>query len=286
MKRFRPLAALLLAVATPTTPVLAQSAETRVGWNRPFEPFRIRGNLYYVGTAGLSSYLLTGPAGHVLIDGALPESAPLIEANIRKLGFRLRDVHIILINHSHVDHSGGLAELKRLTGAKLLASAGDRPDLQAGRTIGRADLSDFPAVTVDRVIRDGEKVVLGPIQLTAMLTPGHTKGATSWFANVTGKRVIFASSISVAGQKLVGNQDYPNAIADFEATFRKLRAAKADIFLNFHAEGFGLVEKRAALKDGKADAFVDPGELSRVVEASEKSFRKELASQRVGNPPN
>jgi metallo-beta-lactamase class B len=285
MIRFRSLAAILLTFASPLAPALAQSAETRVGWNRPFEPFRIRGNLYYVGTAGLSSYLLTGPAGHVLIDGALPESAPLIEANIRKLGFRLRDVHIILINHSHADHAGGLAELKRLIGAKLYASAGDRPDLQAGRTIGRADLSDFPSVTVDRVIRDGEKVTLGPIALTAMLTPGHTKGATSWLATVSGKRVIFASSISVAGQKLVGNPDYPGAAADFEATFRKLHATKADIFLNYHAEGFGLVEKRAALKDGKADAFVDPGELARAVAASEKSFAKELASQKAGNPP-
>lgn len=281
----RPLAALLLACVMPMASVSAQSAETRIGWNRPAEPFRIRGNLYYVGTAGLSSYLLTGPKGHVLIDGALPESAPIIAANIRKLGFRLSDVHILLINHSHVDHAGGLAELKRLTGAKLYASVGDRPDLEAGRTIGRPDLSDFPAVKVDHVVRDGEVVTLGPIRLTAMLTPGHTKGATSWLTTVNGKRVIFASSISVAGQKLIGNEDYPGAASDFEATFRKLRGVRADIFLNFHAEAFGLVEKRAALKDGKADAFVDPGELQRVVAASEKSFAKELASQKAGNPP-
>ncbi|PZU08729.1 subclass B3 metallo-beta-lactamase [Sphingomonas sp.] len=281
----RHLIAILLALSTPFAPAFAQSAETRIGWNRPSQPFRIWGNLYYVGTAGLSSYLLTGPAGHVLIDGGLPESAPLIAANIRRLGFRLRDVRIILINHAHFDHSGGLAELKRLTGAKLYASAGDRPDLEAGRTIGRGDLADFPAVRVDRVIRDGEKVTLGPIALTAMLTPGHTKGATSWLATIGGKRVIFASSISVAGQRLVGNPDYPRAAADFETTFAKLRATRADIFLNYHADGFGLEAKRAALKAGKPGAFVDPGELRWVVDAAQKSFAKELASQRAGNPP-
>ncbi|QJU58065.1 subclass B3 metallo-beta-lactamase [Sphingomonas sp. AP4-R1] len=285
MTRLALFAAGLLALAAPLAPALAQSAETRVGWNRPFEPFRIRGNLYYVGTAGLSSYLLTGKAGHVLIDGALPESAPQIAANIQKLGFRLRDVRIILINHSHVDHAGGLAKLKALTGAKLYASAGDMPDLEAGRTLGRTDLSDFPPVHVDRLVRDGQVVALGPIRLTALLTPGHTKGATSWLTTLAGKRVIFASSISVAGQKLVGNEEYPSAAADFEATFRKLKSVKADIFLNYHAEGFGLNEKRAVLNAGKADAFVDPGELGRVVAASEKSFTKELASQKAGNPP-
>ncbi|MDO6414868.1 subclass B3 metallo-beta-lactamase [Sphingomonas sp. BIUV-7] len=285
MTRFRLLAAFLLTLATPLAPALAQSAETRIAWNRPATPFRIRGDLYYVGTAGLSAYLLTGPKGHVLIDGALPESAPLIAANIRALGFRLSDVRIILINHSHADHAGGLAELKRLTGAKLLASAGDRPDLEAGRTIGRTDISDFPSVKVDRLIRDGERITLGPITLTALLTPGHTKGATSWLTNVAGKRVIFASSLSVAGQKLVGNPDYPNAAADFEATFARLRRVRADIFLNFHAEGFGLNAKRAALAAGKADAFVDPGELGRAVEGAESGFRKELASQKAGNPP-
>lgn len=279
----RPLAALLL-IAAPL-PCAAQSADVPAAWNRPAEPFRIRANLYYVGTAGLSAFLLTGPRGHVLIDGALPESAAQIEANIRKLGFRLNDVRILLINHSHFDHSGGLAELKRITGAKLYASAGDKPDLEAGHTIGRPALAAFPPVKVDHVVKDGERVTLGPIQLTALLTPGHTRGATSWLATVSGKRVIFTSSITVAGQKLVGDPAYPRAARDFEATFARLRSTRADIFLNFHAEGFGLDAKRAALAKGNRDAFVDPGELPRVVEASQGAFAKELASQQAGHRP-
>lgn len=285
MSRLPPLAALLLALIAPLAPATAQADPTRIAWNRPAEPFRILGNLHYVGTAGLSAFLLTGPEGHVLIDAALPESAGQIAANIRKLGFRLEDVKIILENHAHYDHVGGLAELKRLTGATLVASAADRPDLEAGRTIGRADLEGFPAVKVDRVVRDGERVTLGPIALTALLTPGHTKGATTWLADVDGERVAFVSSLSVAGQRLVGNRDYPAAARDFAATFVRLRRTKADIFLNYHAEGFDLEAKRRALAAGKADAFVDPGELARRVAASEQAFAKELAEQKAGRRP-
>jgi len=273
---------ILLASAlamTASSGALAQSAEQRAKWNGPREPFRITGNLYYVGTSGLSAYLITGPRGHVLIDGALPESAPLIAANIRKLGFKLSDVKYLLSNHSHVDHAGGLAELKRLTGARMVSSAADKPDLEAGTTIGRTDIADFPAVKVDRVIGDGDRLTLGPIALTAILTPGHTKGATSWMTRIGNRNVIFTSSISVAGQNLVNNKDYPNSAADFRASFAKLRALKADIFLSFHAEAFALDEKRAKAQAGAADAFVDPGELSRQVDLAEKAFDATLAKQ-------
>lgn len=267
---------LLVALAVP---VSAQDAEQRAAWNRPFAPFRIIGNVHYVGTAGLSSFLITGPAGHVLIDGGLPESAPLIAANIRALGFRLADVKYLLINHSHADHAGGLAELKRLTGATLLASASDAPDLAAGKTIGRADVPEFPAVKVDAVVRDGARVVLGPIKLTAMLTPGHTRGATSWTMTVAGRRVLFASSLSVAGQPLLANRAYPQAAGDFRRTFARLRAAKADMFLNYHAEGFDLAAKRARQIAGDGDAFVNPAELQRQVAAAEQAFVAALAEQ-------
>ncbi len=258
----------------------AQSAQARATWNVPTTPFRLFGNVHYVGTAGLSAFLITGPNGHVLIDGALPESAPLIAANIERLGFRLRDVKYLLINHSHVDHAGGLAELKRRTGARLVAGAGDRADLESGRTIGRSDISPFPAVRVDRVVRDGDRVTLGPIVLTAIATPGHTRGATSWAMESGGRRVVFVSSISVADQPLVGNRAYPTAAADFRATFAKLRATRADVYLSFHGEGFDLKEKRARLAAGRADAFVDPGELGRRVDAAERGFTEALAAQR------
>jgi metallo-beta-lactamase class B len=258
---------------------VGQAADHPANWSRPTAPFRIVGNVYYVGTEGLSAYLVTGPSGHVLIDGALPSSAPLIAQSIARLGFKPRDVKYLLINHSHFDHAGGLGALKRLTGAQLISSAGEKADLEAGRTLGRPELEGFPAVKVDRVIGDGDQVRLGPVVLTAILTPGHTTGATSWTTMAGGKRVIFASSITVAGQRLAGNPAYPTAAADFRRTFAKLRNTRADVFLNFHAEGFGMEAKRARQLAGEADAFVDPGELARQVDAAERGFEIELASQ-------
>lgn len=274
--------ALLLVLASAVgllTAVGAQAEDHPGNWSRPTAPFRILGNVYYVGTEGLSAFLVTGPSGHVLIDGALPSSAPLIAANVTRLGFELADVKYLLINHAHFDHAGGLAELKRLTGAQLVASAGDRPDLERGRTLNRPELEGFPPVKVDRVVRDGEQLRLGSLVLTAMLTPGHTGGATSWTTTADGKRVIFASSITVAGQTLIGDRSYSSAAADFRRTFAKLKGAQADVFLNFHAEGFGLQQKRARQASGAAGAFVDAGELARQVQAAERGFEAEMVKQ-------
>lgn len=276
MKRLM-LLALTALIAVPSAPVAAQDAQQRVAWNRPTAPFRVIGNVYYVGTDGLSAFLITGPAGHVLIDGGLPESAPLIAANVVRLGFRLRDVRYLLINHAHFDHAGGLAELKRRTGAKLVASAGDRGDLEAGRTRNRPELDGFPPVKVDRVIRDGEVLRIGPVALTAHVTPGHTRGATSWSLDTGERRVLFATSLTVAGQKLSGDPLYPNAAADFARTFARLKTMRADVFLNFHPEFFDLKRKRVAQVAGNADAFVDPRELPRQVARAEAAFRAERA---------
>lgn len=273
----RPFAAALL-LASPIA-VSAQDSPQRVAWNRPMAPFTVIGNVHYVGTAGLSAFLVTGPQGHVLIDGALPESAAQIAANIRQLGFELRDVRYILVNHAHYDHAGSLAELKRMTGARLVASAGDRPDLEAGKTVYRPELDGFPPVEVDRLIRDGEVLRLGPVALTAHLTPGHTRGATSWSTRTAGRSVLFATSLTVAGQKLIGDRSYPGAAGDFRRTYAKLRRLQADVFLNFHPEFFELGRKRAAQLGGKADAFVDPGELGRQLDRAEKAFEAELARQ-------
>ncbi|WP_326524533.1 subclass B3 metallo-beta-lactamase [Sphingomonas sp.] len=262
-------------------PAAAQDAQQRIAWNRPAQPFTVIGNVHYVGTDGLSAFLVTGPAGHVLIDGGLPESAPLIAANIRTLGFELKDVKYILINHAHFDHSGGLAELKRLTGAKLVASAGDRGDLEAGRTRNRPELDGFPPVKVDRVIRDGDVLRLGPIALTAHMTPGHTKGATTWTTVADGRRVIFATSLTVAGQKLAGDPGYPQAAADFRRTLARVGAMGADVFLNFHPEFFDLKGKRAAQVAGRRDAFIDAGELPRQVARAKAGFEAEARRQGV-----
>jgi metallo-beta-lactamase class B len=267
--------AVAIASAAPAQPDDDRSAQ-RIAWNQPVEPFRVAGNVFYVGTAGLASYLVTGPEGHVLIDGALEESADQIAGNIRALGFRIEDVEVLLINHAHWDHAGGLAKLKQMSGARLLASAADRPELESGRTSWRPELLPFPPVKVDRTIEDGERLELGPIILTAHLTPGHTPGCTSW-STVTkdqGKRldVLFTCSLTVAGQKLVEDAGYPRAAADFEASLAKLNRMRADVFLGFHPEGFNFEEKRRRLIGGDRSAFVDRGELQRQVERARIDF--------------
>lgn len=278
----RPLLLLLasLAFAAPAA-AAAQDPEQRVAWNRPAEPFRILENVYSVGTEGLAAYLIADETGHVLIDGALPESAGLIADNVRALGFRIEDVRLLLVNHGHFDHAGGLAELKRRSGAALVASEGDRADLEAGETAGRPELDPFPAVAVDRVVADGETLRVGDAALTAYLTPGHTRGCTSWLLESGGRRILFACSLTVAGQNLIDDPAYPAAAEDFRRTFARLREIEADVFLNFHPGFFGLDAKRAAQRAGDADAFVDPGELARQVDRAERMFEEELERQRA-----
>lgn len=271
----------LAAARTPPaqTPVERQRAE----WNQPAQPFRLLGNVHYVGMAGVSAYLITSPDGHVLIDGGMEESAPRIAASIRALGFRVEDVRYILINHAHWDHAGGLAELKRLTGARLVASAADAPDLAAGRNPYRDDVGGFAPVAVDRIVGEGDTVALGGVTLTAHMTSGHAKGCTSWTLPVTQEgrtfSVLFACSLSVAGQRLVGDTRYPEAAADFRATFARLRALQADAFLGFHPSQFDLAEKRRRLEAGDPLAFVSAQEVETQIDRAEAAFETELAAQ-------
>ena len=258
-------------------------AKIRKEWNQPVAPFTIVGNVHYVGTAGIAAYLITTPEGHILIDGAMEESAAQVAANIEALGYKLGDVRILLVNHAHWDHSGGLAELKRRTGARLLASAGDRPGLEAGKLDYRPDLDAAPPVKVDGLIVDGEKIALGGSALTTHLTPGHTKGCTSWTMRADGLDLLFACSITVADQPLVRGKGYDAAAADFRATFAKLKGLRADIFLNFHPSGFGMEAKRKKLLAGDKRAFVDPGELPRQVRTAEAGFEAELKRQNAAS---
>jgi len=275
-----PLALFVSAAPAQIDPVAARQ---RAEWNQPLEPFRIAGNVHYVGTSGLAAYLITDPAGHVLIDGGMEESAAPIAANIRKLGFSLSDVKIMLINHAHWDHSGGLADLKRFSGARLLASAADKPELESGRSAYRPELSPAAPVAVDRFIRDGEVIRLGATRLVTHLTPGHTKGCTSWTLRTqeAGRpvNVLFACSLTVAGQPLLNHPGYPNATADFRATFAKLKAIRADIYLNYHPAFFDMEAKRARQQVGDAAAFIDSAELPRRIAAAEAAFEQELARQ-------
>lgn len=254
-------------------------------WNTPFPPFKVIGNIHYVGTAGVSAYLITSPKGHILIDGILPQSVPQIISNVKALGFDIRDVKYLLNSHAHIDHAGGLAGLQRASGAIMIASAADKPFLESG-DIGHGPSGGmkFPPVRVDRVIGDKEKVRLGDISLTAHLTPGHSPGCTSWSMATSGadrvrRQVFFHCSGTVAGQSLIP-EAYPGIVANFRKTFAKVRTFKADVFLANHDNFFDLAEKRARQIAGDANAFVNPDELQRFNTLMEQRFEAELGGKK------
>ncbi|MDQ2949147.1 MAG: subclass B3 metallo-beta-lactamase [Acidobacteriota bacterium] len=263
----------------------------RLAWNKPTKPFHIIGNIYFVGTAGLGSYLITTPDGDIILDAGLPESAPLIEKNVAALGFHMKDVKYLLNSHAHYDHAGGLAQLKKDSGARMVASRADAETLNSGMqsSYGGGWDSKFPAVKVDRIIKTGDKVELGGTTLTALLTPGHTKGCTTWTMPVTeaGKTysVIFYCSTSVPGYPLVHNREYPQIASDYQHSFDILKNVKADVFLANHAEFFHMKEKLARLKPGAPNPFIDPGELHKYVLESEQAFNRELSKQQMSAKP-
>lgn len=282
------LKSLILGAAGAVLLAGAAQAQHPPGWSAPGEPLHIADNLYYVGTQTIAVYLITTPEGHILVDGAMPTSAPLILASIRALGFEPSDVKVILNTHAHFDHTGGLADLKAATGATLAASEGDRSALESGTYVGSEEVETFAfkPVAVDRVLKDGDKVELGGVALTAHLTPGHSPGCTTWTfpLEVDGqtRQAMIYCSTSVAANRLVSadkGPQYPGIVADYEQTFARLKTMSADVFLAPHAEQFGLATKRAAMKEGAPNPFVDPAELPKVVAASEAAFRASLAKQ-------
>lgn len=267
------------SIAAPLEPTAAN-----MEWNAPNAPFTVIGNIHYVGSKTVGAYLITTPDGHFLIDGIVPQSAPLILENIRTLGFDPADVKFLLNSHAHIDHAGGLAALKRATGAVMVASAADKPFLEAGDIgFGPSGGMKFPPVRVDQVIGDGDTLTLGGVTLTAHLTPGHSPGCTSWTLPVTGAdgaahTAFLHCSSTVAGQKLVP-ESYPGMIDSYRATFEKVRTIEADIFLANHDIFFDLAEKRARLAAGDANAFVDAEELQAFNIAMEEAFERQLAME-------
>jgi metallo-beta-lactamase class B len=240
-------------------------------WNTPVEPFRIAGNLYYVGALEVTSYLVATPAGLIVLDSGFHETAPQVLANIEKLGFHTKDVKWLLISHPHYDHVGGIADLRDATGAKIAVSAADAEQVAKG---GKGDFAfgnRFPyrPFHADRLLHDGERLELGGTALTANVTPGHTRGCTSWTMDVVegGKplHVGFLCSVSFPGYQLVDNEAYPQILADFRASLDRLEAMPVDIFLAAHGSFYGLVEKRAKLcgdpacrQRAEVNPFVDP----------------------------
>ena len=289
MRPLRPLSLLLLLLPTLAA---AQANETDRSWNQPVEPFRIAGNLYYVGASDITSYLITTPQGHILIDGGFVETVPLIRASVKKLGFRLEDVKFLLNNHAHYDHAAGLAELKKLSGAKLVVAEGDAPLLAAG---GHGDFAFgdrflFPPVQADRTIRDGDMVTLGGVTLTARVTPGHTKGCTTWTMKVEdGDRTldaVFAGSVSVnPGVTLAVNPRYPKIAEDYARTFEVLEALPCDLFLSSHGSFFDLLKKAERLRNGETpNPFIDPKGYRAYLARMEERFRTQLAEEKKAVP--
>jgi len=265
-------AALALVAAAPSNDPPA--------WTQPTAPFRIAGNIYYVGTEGLASYLIVTPKGLILLDPTMEENVPAIEANIKALGFKISDVKILLNSHAHFDHAGGLAAMKRDTGAKLDAMEGDVWALESGKHFGDQNyVGSFPSVKVDRHLKDGDKVTLGGVTMTALLTAGHTSGCTTWTTTVklkTGmKSVVFPCSLSVAGNKLYGNKTYPGIVADYRASFKRLGAMKADIVLTAHPELSDVMGRKAS------GMWLTPGLLPKMVAESKTAFDKELRKQQA-----
>ncbi len=276
-----------VAIVAGLAGLTAFVARKEISWVVPTAPFQIADDLYYVGSAGVSSFLIKTPDGDILIDGGMPNGEKRIEKSLATLGVKPTDVKILLNTHAHFDHAGDLAALKRDTGASLAASAGDRKALESGTYIGSEDssFSKFTPVRVDRVLADGDTVTLGGVTLTSHVTPGHTAGCTSWTfpVKVDGqiKQVFLSCSTSVGVNRLVSKSkgpQYPGIVADYEKTFARLKGFKADIYLAPHNEQFGLDAKRARLGKGP-NPFVDPSELQTRVVASEAEFHRALTQQ-------
>lgn len=263
-------------------------AQTNPDWTTNHRPFRVIGNVYYVGSKDLASYLVVTPEGAILINSNLASSVPQIAANIKALGFKMSDVKVLLISHAHADHDAGSAGLLRLTHAKYEVMDADVPVVESGGKAdffygGRKDWS-YPPAKVDRVLHDGDEVRLGGTTLVAHLTPGHTKGCTTWTMKVAegGKsyNVVIVGSTSInPGYRLVGDPKYSGMASDFAKTFEVLRGLPCDVFLGAHGSYFGMEEKLGREREGGANPFIDPAGYRAFVAEREKVFRVELGKQ-------
>ncbi|EAU9425531.1 HARLDQ motif MBL-fold protein [Salmonella enterica] len=259
-------------------------------WAKPMEPFQITEGVWYVGTENLSSILLTTPAGHILIDAGLDESAPQIKANIEAAGFRLTDVRYLLNSHARLDQAGGMARLKGWSGAQLVASQPNADQMARGgrQDFALGDALPFPPVTTDKIIHDQESISLGGITVTALFTPGHLPGSTSWRVTLrNGKTLIYADSLATPDYLLINNKNYPDLVTDIQSSFKTLAAQHVDIFIankgdRFIAnkgDRFGLLEKRQQLRNGDTQAFFDSNGLQQYVERSRQRFITQLTAQ-------
>lgn len=284
LRRVLAIVVILLVLVSSQRSALSQASD----WLQPFPPFRIAGNLYYVGSRGLASYLVTTSEGHILINSNLEESVLMLRASIEKLGFKYTDVKILLISHAHWDHNAGSALIKKQTGATYMVMAEDVSAVESG---GKTDFNYgndkgtyYPRTTVDRTLHDKDEVKLGDAVLVAHLTAGHTKGCTTWTMKVrdggtTYDAVIVCSPNVNPGYKLVNNAAYPGIADDYARMFRTLTSLPCDLFLGAHGSYFDLEAKYGRMQKGDASAFVDPAGYKTFIAAKTAEFQAALKKQ-------
>ena len=254
-------------------------------WDEPFPPHRIADHLYYVGSKGLASYLITTSKGHILINSSFERTVPIIRGNVEKLGFKFTDIKILLASHAHSDHVAGHALIKELTGARVEVMEGDAQVIASGGKGQYLYSEGWKPCAVARVLKDGDAVTLGEATLTARHTPGHTRGCTTWTLQAADggklRNVVVIGSPNVnAGYQLITNRDYPEIAEDFARTFRLLKSLPCDIFLGAHGNYYGMEAKFARLqKDPKTNPFVDPEGYRAYVENRHKSFQETAQEQ-------
>jgi metallo-beta-lactamase class B len=272
----------------PFVTALCALAQPNPEWTRPFPAHRIIGNVYYVGTYDLACYLITTPQGNILINTGLSDSAPLIKASVESLGFKLEDTKILLATHAHYDHVAAMAEMKRLTGAKFLASDAEVPLLEDG---GKSDYLftdpkyQFAPVKVDGRIKDGQKISLGGTDLIVYSHPGHTRGSVSYGLTITenGKnyRVLIANMGSInPGTILIGNKKYPQIADDYARTYRQQKKLDCDVFLSSHASQYRLHDKWKPGQTYNPDTFVDPEGYKAAVARAESVYNEWIEKQK------
>ncbi len=274
-----------LLILTTALCVWAQNPD----WTRPFPAHRVIGNVYYVGTYDLACFLIATPEGNILINTGVDGSVPMIQSSIESLGFKWKDTKILLTTQAHSDHVAGMAEMKRLTGARMLATDGDAPVLEDG---GKSDYLftspgfKYAPVKVDGRIKDGQKISLGGTELTAYSHPGHTRGSVSYGLTIAENgqtyRVLIANMGSInPGTVLIGNKKYPQISEDYALTFREQKKLSCDIFLSSHASQYQMHDKWKPGQAYSPDTFVDPAGYQAAVGRAEAAYIEWLAKEKA-----
>ncbi|RPH63417.1 MAG: subclass B3 metallo-beta-lactamase [Acidobacteria bacterium] len=278
----------LVLVLTTAVAALALQQSPAPG-SQAVDAYQVIGNIYYVGATDISSHVISTPAGLILLDTGSAQMLPVIRANVEKLGFRVQDIKIILSSHAHWDHVEGHAAMQALTGAEVMAVGEDATAIASGVDNSALGAQGWKPVKVNRILKDGESVTLGGVTMQALLTPGHTKGCTTWTTTVQdggrSYRVVFVGGISInEGVKLVGNTRHPGIIEDYARTFRVLKDLNADVFLAQHPNIYGMAEKVQRLKaGGSSNPFIDLQGYQRAVSEAEGRYLKQLAAERAAS---